>query len=231
MRRDAKNRATSQPGRLCLSWMPDGTLMLAETNAARVRSSDTTLTKLNQVRLAPRAPGGRLSIVYPRALEAAFTLRGAAFVLGRHADRRHADGQIPHPTVSRVHLAIAWNAEAGAYTARDLGSHNGSALDGVPLGSEPRPLGDGSVLRLGDVLLVFEAGAAPGAPDEIEPREVGDAIPGRAAGMQALRTAIVRAAADQAPVLILGETGSGKERVARELHRLSGRSGPLVSIN
>nr|WP_276604888.1 IS66 family insertion sequence element accessory protein TnpB [Nannocystis sp. RBIL2] len=31
--------------------------------------------------------------------------------------------------------------------------------------------------------------------------------------------------------MVLGETGVGKERVAGELHRLSGRRGPLLSIN
>lgn len=55
--------------------------------------------------------------------------------------------------------------------------------------------------------------------------------PGRAASVQALRAAIRRAATDHAPVFIVGETGAGKERVARELHRLSGRTGALVSIN
>jgi transcriptional regulator with GAF, ATPase, and Fis domain len=42
---------------------------------------------------------------------------------------------------------------------------------------------------------------------------------------------VARAAPDPAAVLVIGETGTGKERIARELHRLSGRAGKLVPVN
>jgi hypothetical protein len=112
----------------------------------------------------PCAPArlGRLSIVYPHALAAAFAVAERPFVVGRQGD-----GTVLHPTVSRAHAAIAWCAEAGAHLVRDLDSHNGSVLDGVPLGRQPRPLRDGSILRLGSVLAVWELGPAVAAPGAV----------------------------------------------------------------
>ena len=55
---------------------------------------------------------------------------------------------------------------------------------------------------------------------------------GQSPAMQRLREQIGALAGTQADVLILGETGSGKEVVARALHDLSSRrSGPFVAIN
>jgi DNA-binding NtrC family response regulator len=55
---------------------------------------------------------------------------------------------------------------------------------------------------------------------------IGDSLP-----MRRLRSLIARVAGSALPVLIQGETGSGKELVARTLHQHSGRNGALVSLN
>ena len=58
------------------------------------------------------------------------------------------------------------------------------------------------------------------------------ALVGQSPAMQKLRDVIARVAPIPSPVLIVGESGVGKELVARELHRLGGRpSGPFIAIN
>jgi len=49
--------------------------------------------------------------------------------------------------------------------------------------------------------------------------------------MGSLLREMARVAPSNLSVLILGPTGSGKELTAREIHRLSGRSGPLIPVN
>lgn len=54
---------------------------------------------------------------------------------------------------------------------------------------------------------------------------------GESAAMHSLRTLILSIAPTPVDVLVCGETGTGKELVARALHDFSGRSGPFVAIN
>jgi two-component system, NtrC family, response regulator HydG len=67
---------------------------------------------------------------------------------------------------------------------------------------------------------------------ELGGRFVARAIIGESAAMRALRDLILRVADAPAPVLIQGETGTGKGLVARALHGESGRAGAaFVSVN
>jgi len=72
------------------------------------------------------------------------------------------------------------------------------------------------------------AGAAVPAPAQ----EGGSRLIGASQAMQALRAQIARLARSQAPIAINGESGSGKELAAREIHAQSARAGkPFVAVN
>ena len=54
---------------------------------------------------------------------------------------------------------------------------------------------------------------------------------GDSPAMRRLRRQVEQAAGSELPVLVHGETGSGKELVALELHRRSARPGAFVPVN
>jgi two-component system C4-dicarboxylate transport response regulator DctD len=64
-----------------------------------------------------------------------------------------------------------------------------------------------------------------------DPNRLEERILGHSDAIHRLRRLIAEIADTQAPVMIHGETGTGKELVARCLHEASGRSGRFVAIN
>ncbi len=61
----------------------------------------------------------------------------------------------------------------------------------------------------------------------------GDPLPivGRSPALLAALDTARRLAATSLPILIVGETGTGKELIARYIHQASGRAGPLVDVD
>ncbi len=169
----------------------------------------------------------RLTVVHPPDLAETFDLGATRLVFGRQAaagDER----TVAHRTVSRRHLEVAWDPRLARHYARDLDSRNGTWLAGQPLAAIPRVLDDNAVLRIGDVVAVYERHRG----DVVDAIDVDrQAVPGGSLAIAALRGALARAAPDPAPVLLVGESGAGKERTAAEIHRLSGRRGPFLALN
>ena len=86
---------------------------------------------------------------------------------------------------------------------------------------------------LGDLIARVRAALGEAIADEVE-IEAGPAsrIVGSHPSMIAMYKAIARVASLNVPVVILGESGSGKELVAQSIHDLGGRAaGPFIAIN
>jgi two-component system response regulator GlrR len=130
--------------------------------------------------------------------------------------------------VSRHHLRL--EATPDGVLLSDLDSTNGTLLGAV--GVRQVLLGDSAVeLRLADTVLRI----APLGDEEEVPLERGDhfgAVLGRSAAMREMFHRLVRASAQDVTVLLEGETGTGKELLAREIHQHSPRrDGPFVIID
>ncbi|HKP62103.1 MAG TPA: sigma-54 dependent transcriptional regulator [Polyangiales bacterium] len=66
----------------------------------------------------------------------------------------------------------------------------------------------------------------------LERQDITDTIVGESAGLRSVMERVEQVAPTDAPVLILGETGSGKEVIARAIHARSRRArGPVVRVN
>jgi len=137
---------------------------------------------------------------------------GRSATVGRSDE---ADRTLDDPRMSRVHARIA------ATQVEDLGSRNGVFVDGRPV-VERTPLQAGAVVRIGDTCVVVVPGGG---------REVEGALLGRSPGIESVRRSLGKVAGTDLSVLVTGETGTGKEVVAAEIHRLSGRRGRFVPVN
>jgi len=191
-------------------------------------SEPTETTALSEAARArpQRRPTGRLVAVHPPAAgrrPGIVSLEADEVLVGRE------HGPIHDKTLSRKHLAFRWDGGACAHVVEDLGSKNGASVDRVPLSGSPRVLHAGAVVRAGDVLFVYDEDDGDLGGEET--LALADLLPGDAYATRRLRALVARAAADPAPVLLLGETGTGKEHVARALHQISGRAGPFLAVS
>jgi transcriptional regulator of acetoin/glycerol metabolism len=150
---------------------------------------------------------------------------GAFHVSRRSTIGRGGDLTLADRRVSRVHAEL--EPSQGCLLVTDRESHNGTFVDGERV-SKPRHVARvGSTLRLGQTVLRVVSDVRPfhGLPDLTPFSLVGGPW------LVALRRQIERLARAGRPVLVHGQTGTGKQLVAEALHEASGRKGELVKLN
>jgi len=128
------------------------------------------------------------------------------------------------PFVSARHLSI--EPRAGRWQVVDLGSTNGTWLGGLRVWRSELP--PGLPLAIGDCELLLEVGA----PREGRPPGSYEGMFSLDPSMRQVFDLVDRLAPADVAVAILGETGTGKELVARALHaRSPRREGPFIPVN
>ncbi len=147
---------------------------------------------------------------------------------GHGPDGRRLTVQIPGTFVSREHARLL--RVGAAWVLVDLESRNGTFLRGERISRGT--LADGDVFECGRTLFVFRAalpisGVVPAdyAPDALGP--LSTLLP----DLDASHARLTSVARSKLPVLLLGESGSGKEVVARATHEISRRAGAFVALN
>jgi transcriptional regulator with GAF, ATPase, and Fis domain len=134
---------------------------------------------------------------------------------------------ITDETVSRTHFEIVRDAKG--YLLRDLRSTNGTFLDGAEI--KEAYIRAGSVIAAGAAELKFTPFEERIEILPSEKEALGPMV-GRSMQVREIFGLIERIAPTDATVLIEGETGTGKDMVARTLHQLSHRAeGPFIVVD
>jgi DNA-binding NtrC family response regulator len=128
------------------------------------------------------------------------------------------DARLSDPTVSRRHLSVALGE--GGVVVRDLGSTNGSFVRGSRF--QELIIGFGAEIQLGQTSLKYVPEEEPVSVKPAESETFGSLL-GRDPRMRQVFRLLEEVAATEATVLLEGETGTGKELLAEEIHRHSPR--------
>lgn len=186
--------------------------------AVQERGDVDIATAPSRSRLAGEAPGAAPAVlqwVFPSVARTPLDRAGA---IGRDAA---CMTQLVGAEVSRHHAHVELEGRLAVLV--DRGSRNGISVGGRRVAQAPLAVND--VVRIGEWVGVVVAGEDAGPVEELAPGWLGG--PALARVVESAR----RVAATSLPVVVQGETGTGKEGLARAIHAWSRRSGALVPVN
>jgi DNA-binding NtrC family response regulator len=134
------------------------------------------------------------------------------------------------PCISRRQLLVRWLPSRQGFEVRQETESRRQVRffsgEGAPIGDAPGVIPPGSIVAIGDRVLLL----CTIRPTEVIGPDLG--MVGESRGMVALRSQIRALAGTNDTALITGETGVGKELVAKALHEASRRrKGPFLVVN
>jgi DNA-binding NtrC family response regulator len=172
----------------------------------------------------PDDAGPALLLIAGEGTLATHALARPELVIGRGED---CDIVVASPTLSRRHARLRLGPQL---TVQDLGSHNGTRIAGeLRKSGEPVALAVGDAFHIGRYSFVVLSGSSAAAASVRS--DAGRSLRIEDPTVEGATPLVHDIARSSVHVLILGETGVGKELLAETLHRLSQRTGPLVRIN
>jgi transcriptional regulator with GAF, ATPase, and Fis domain len=145
-----------------------------------------------------------------------------SLTIGRSAEK--ADVFIDDQRISRAHLKFT-NSRNHLAMVEDLGSKNGTFVNGRRI-KEQSALEEGDVVRAGSTFFVLTLATLERSVEDLSKGLVGDSK-----SFKEVVSRLKQGADSDVPVLLMGETGTGKEVMAALAHRNSGRSRSFVPVN
>ena len=178
----------------------------------------TTRTKIGRPAAATRLADHDLVVVAGPDEGARWPLAAGPVRVGKD---RAGEVALTDPAVSRHHLTLVQTPDGCLLT--DPGSTNGTLVNGLRV--KEAILTPGTIIEIGDTTLRFQRRLAELSGDFAS-------LVGKSAPMRALFRQLEQVAPTALSVVLIGETGTGKELVARAIHQRSPRAkGPCVVLD
>ena len=194
------------------------------------QTPDSTLTHSRPdlaAALGPPSPGGAAIFVAGTPAFQPLLFAEGQLRVGRGVASDSAPGRlsIDDDRVSREHVAVEWLG-MGRWKVEDLGSRNGTRVDGQSL-KGTREFHGTPVITVGNSLVWLLNDGRAFARQAVEVRD--EHV--RGPTLQATWDSIRRIAEVSETLHLLGESGTGKELAARHFHACAARTGPFIAVN
>lgn len=181
-------------------------------------------TQVQPEELAVRHQGYRLQVLSGKLRGRQIEVLTDHVVVGKS---RQCDVVLPDDSVSRQHVEI--RREGDDYRVTDRGSTNGTFIGNARV--TDGFLKPGDVLGVGKVQLRFVPRDARAEILPSDQESFGEVL-GRSLAMRRVFGVLERVAQTDVTILVEGETGTGKDLIARAVHRASSRAeGPYVVVD